>query len=257
MNPKQASILVIILLLAVTTVTAYALVTVDGSIIEAEWTAPSTTCANDAGGANDNIGGARDDLTRSCVYEGEYYSTNNIFLYWNWDETAFTIATESCALFGTATAGMADDANADYALCGTVNGSPTPSLTSAVLYSCDNTSPTSCGTPVVVDATANCAVDSNANDPFVGGAGYPNDTTIECQIPVADIGGSLVTQDRVFLDVCAVAGVNDCLGAPDVPLAISLNTISVDNNNAGIIAAALGFALAASSFYVVRRRQTI
>ncbi len=251
MNRKQLSVLVVFLLLAVTTITVYALITIDGNVTtdaaETEWA--SASCSNDAGGANDNGGGARVDLTRACVYEGEYYAPGNIYLYWNWDNSSFTIATEACALFGNATNGVPDDANANYALCGTVNGNPS-TLTSATLYSCDNSSAISCGTPAVIN-TPNCAVAVNGNDPFQVG----NDTTIECQIPITDIGANTVTQNRAFLDVCDPGG-QDCLNATVVPLAIHLASAGASSGN-GLILLTLVFSFALVSLFAVRRHRTI
>lgn len=250
----------IFLLLAITAVSVYALITVDGTIdpaAEPEWndSPPTTVCVNDVGGVNDD-GVSRLDLTRACVYDG-LYASGTVHVYWNWDTANFTNSNnEACVFIGidTNADGTPDDGNADYALCASVDAATDNTFaTGPTLYSCSAGTANSCGGAADIGFSGTCALNQNGNDPFVGGEAYPNDTTIECAIPVNDLG-STVDMDRTVLDVCTPG--RDCLGLTNVPLTINLTSLYANSSSVftWVLAVMVG-ALGLGSLAVVVRKQ--
>ena len=171
-------------------------------------TEAALTCTDDVDGANDEPN--QKDLTGFCKGTATDLSCAASFdfgINWNWDDTGLsgTNTGDACALFDTD-----DDTNANFALCVTIGGNPAAQLTavSPRLYSCGDTRPDRCTSPIVQITPVNstCTVDFDTSPPLSPSASCKGancatqDTRATCCIDLTDFGDP--TQ-AILLDTCS------------------------------------------------------
>lgn len=158
----------------------------------------------DDAGADDEPG--QKDLTAQAAgtSSGVFYTS------WKWDDTAWSGGNtgDGCSLFDTN-----DDDLVDYALCATVSGGKGPApvtLTSFILYSCNDTRADRCAGPTqefsalasgtgAADADTYCRIDDLGAGQFGG-----TDTIITCDITaIAAAGGITGLDDGTLLNTCS------------------------------------------------------
>jgi len=165
-------------------------------------------CVSDQQGANDQPG--QKDLTGFCSgapteiaqCSGDFSAT------WNWDDTGLSGGNtgDACGLFDTD-----DDGNANYAICVTISGTTAgQSGVSPRVYSCGNTRPDRCTSPIVpiTSFASTCAVVNPATSPFStnsngkcnGASCGQKDTQARCCIELNDFASSGAA---VLLDTCS------------------------------------------------------
>src|SRR6266540_1852177 len=141
------------------------------------------TYQNDEGGANDQVG--QKDLTRQGVNDSGL--PTSLGVEWNWDETSIPGGNtlDGCALLDTD-----GDLNANNAVCVTAGGSPL-AFQAVTLWTCSDKAPDKCTSPssTISSPSTTCTVSKTSTDPFAAGADYPNDTTANCNVILADFGG--------------------------------------------------------------------
>lgn len=149
---------------------------------------------NDEGGANEPPDG-QVDLTRMGVDTAALPATLGV--QWNWDETGLPGANtgDACAMFDTD-----DDGRVNFSMCVTVGDDPLE-LEATRVYSCGDDKVDRCTNPIVEISpiTTSCTVAQTATDPFAAGDEYPNDTTADCAIAMADVGGA----EAVLVNTCS------------------------------------------------------
>jgi len=172
-------------------------------------TEAALTCTDDVDGANDEPN--QKDLTRFCKGLASDFTSCaagsfDFGINWNWDDTALsgTNTGDACALFDTD-----GDSNTNFALCVTIGGSPAAQLTavSPRLYSCGNTRPDRCTSPILQITTfdSTCTVDQDSTPPFSPSASCKGtncateDTRATCCIDLADF----VATEAILLDTCS------------------------------------------------------
>ncbi len=183
---------------------------------------PAVTCIEDQQGADDEPN--QKDLTGFCKGLTSDFSlcatpptgvTFDFGINWNWDDTGLTGTNtgDACALFDTD-----GDGNANFVLCVTIHLTPAEQFTAAGsprVYSCGNTRPDRCTSPIVQITSINSTCGVNQ----VTGSAPPNnvqftntsckgpncknqDTQATCCVDLADVGGTSTTV-ALLLDVCS------------------------------------------------------
>lgn len=174
----------------------------------------SPLCQNDVNGVNDFTG--QKDLNRMC---GDYSSLpTTLAINWNWDDASWPGGNsgDGCALFDTDS-----DANANYALCVTIGGSPA-SFQSRILYSCNDSKPDRCAgkATIPVSASTSCTASVQNSDPFPTGDSSPNDTVAICSILMSDISSTTAK----LIDVCSYPSQEPNSAPSDCIIATSAQT---------------------------------
>ena len=161
----------------------------------------AATTIEDQQGANDEPG--QKDLTQLTIdYAGAPATVNVIF---NLDDTVWTGANtgDGCSLFDTD-----GDGNVNFALCATVAADGTTAQIQTIsLYTCDqDAKPDRCTGPALVSPTGStCTAVIDDNDPFSAadpngpGDFFPDDTVVDCTIPLSEVGAL----SAVLVNVCS------------------------------------------------------
>jgi hypothetical protein len=125
-------------------------------------------CLDDVDGANDPSGDGQGDITRLCTDNANLPTSFDVYM--SWDETGFSGANtgDACVLFDTD--GDASG-NIDYAICISIGGNPASLSAGPLLYSCGNSTPDRCSSPVTIipSGATNCSASVQTEDPFPAG----------------------------------------------------------------------------------------
>ncbi len=150
---------------------------------------------------------------------------------WNWDQTGWTGANtgDACSLFDTD-----GDAQANYALCVTVENTPAV-YQSTTLYSCGDTSPFKCATPnpSIPSFSSTCSASVTATQPFGTGDDTPNDAVATCTVVMSDFG----VQDATLLNTCSYPSAqpnsdySDCVLVPRTAYLVIDKIANPDNQS--------------------------
>ena len=186
----------------------------------------------DSGGLND-INAAQKDLTKMSVDYANHPTSINIT--WNWDKTGFTGANtgDACSLFDTDGDGLVNTA-----VCVGVSGDPAAEAYTDVYSSCGDTSNTNCTNPTtaIIPVNTTCSTSITADDPFVGGESYPNDTKASCTMDLSEIGGV----NAELVDVCSypsrsrTSSAEDCIVFKDNSGKLEIKKDLIPSDNSGL-----------------------
>lgn len=181
-------------------------------------------CIVDVDGANDKSG--QSDMTRLCF--DNISAPGDFLIQWNWDERGTTggNSMDSITFFDSNGDGLVN-----YAINVTTTGNPA-TLSTAHLYSCDNSAPARCGSAVLVtgfDYKTVCGVFQESapllGDPFSSGSSYPWDTVGYCEIPKSVFPGPVNV-----LNVCSKTSSSITSSEADCVAAVGGGFITIIKN---------------------------